>query len=87
VPNHKSAIKRARQNKKRNVRNKQIRSTGRTEIKKARLAIDAGDKDKAAAALKEVTAYLHSSVSKGVVHKNNAARRISRLAKQVNKLG
>ncbi len=87
MPNHKSAIKRVRQNRKKNLRNKIIRSTGRTTVKKVREAIDAGNKEDAQKALLEVTKILHTSVTKGSLHRNNAARRISRLALQVNKLG
>jgi len=86
VPNHKSAEKRDRQNKKKGARNMAVRSEARTTVKKVREAIDAGNKEDAQTALRAATAMLHSSASKGVVHKNNASRRISRLALLVNKM-
>ncbi len=87
MPNHKSADKRARQNVKRKLRNMAIRSTVRTVVKKARETISEGKKDEAQTALKEASKALLSSVTKGVLHKNSAARKQSRLALQVNKLG
>lgn len=87
MPNHKSAEKRAKQNVKRKERNMAVRSAARTVVKKTREAIASSKKDDAVAALKETSKTLLSSVSKGVLHKNNAARRISRLARQINKLG
>lgn len=87
MPNHKSAKKRERQNVKRNQRNTDIRSSARTSVKKTREAIDAGNKEEAVAGLKEVTKKLDTAASKGVIHRNNAANRISKLTAQVNKLG
>ena len=87
MPNHKSADKRARQNVKRKLRNMAIRSTVRTVVKKTRETISEGKKDEAQTALKAASKALLSSVSKGVSHKNSAARKQSRLALQVNKLG
>ena len=86
MPNHKSAIKRVRQNKRRNERNTHVRADARTTVKKVRDAILAGDKEKASALLILATSALHSASTKGVLHANNASRRISRLAKQVNKI-
>ena len=68
------------------MRNAAVRSEGRTLVKKARAAIRSGNKEDAVKALREVTKTLHSSASKGVIHRNNASRRISRLARQVNKM-
>lgn len=87
MPNHKSADKRARQNVKRRVRNMAISSAVRTIVKKTRKVISEGKKEEAQTALKETSKALLSSVSKGVLHKNSAARKQSRLALQVNKLG
>jgi len=86
VPNHKSAIKRTRQNDKRRIRNNEIRSAARTAVKKVRAAIEAQDKDTAQKLFVEVSSLLDGSVSKGVHHAKNAARRVSRLALQINKL-
>jgi len=86
VPNHKSAIKRVRQNKKRNARNTVIRSVARTEVKNVLAAIASGNKEEAEKALKSATSVFDSSVTKGVHHRNNASRRVSRLARRVNKM-
>ena len=86
MPNHKSAIKRTRQNKKRHARNSAVRSHARTAVRKVRAAILSGNKEEAATSLKEATSILDKSSSKGVHHENNTARRVSRLALQVNKM-
>lgn len=87
MPNHKSAIKRARQNDKRRLRNRHIMSTTRTYIKAVRAAIDSGDATAAQAALPKAVNALNASVSKGVIHRNQASRKISRLTRAVNELG
>ncbi|MBI4666495.1 MAG: 30S ribosomal protein S20 [Nitrospinae bacterium] len=87
MPNHKSAEKRDRQNKKRKLRNTVARASARTAVKKARTAIDAGQKEEGFAALKEAMKTLQTAASKGVIHKNNAARRISRLAQKLATAG
>ncbi len=82
---NKSAIKRAIQAEKRRLRNSHVKSTMKTNIKKALAAI--GDKDKSALgdAVKTAISYLDKASSKGVIHKNQASRRVSRLAKKANK--
>ena len=84
MANHKSADKRARQNPRRQERNMAARSACRTAVKKARQAIESGDKAKAAELLLAATKTLDRSVSKGVSHRKNASRRVSRLTNQVN---
>ncbi len=84
MPNHKSAIKRSRQNIKRNERNSSVRSAVRTTVKKVRAAITTGNKDKASVALKSAVSALDGSVTKGVHHTKNASRRVSRLTRQVD---
>ena len=86
MPNHKSAIKRVRQNETKRARNMAIRARARTAVKKVRAAIHAKDKETATKLLSEVASLLDGSVSKGVHHAKNAARRVSRLATQINKL-
>ncbi|MDH5510505.1 MAG: 30S ribosomal protein S20 [Nitrospinota bacterium] len=86
MPNHKSAIKRVRQNETKRMRNMAIRTRARTAVKKVRAAIDAKDKESATKLMLEVSSLLDGSVSKGVAHANNAARKISRLTLQINKL-
>ena len=86
MPNHQSAVKRTRQNKKRRARNAGIRAEARTAVKKVRAAVTAGNKDEAKKLLLEATVLLDCSVTKGVHHANNASRRVSRLAQAVNKM-
>lgn len=87
MAHHKSAIKRIKQNAKRNARNRHISSTLKTFIKRVREAVDANDKQAAVAALSAAIPVIDSSASKGVIHKSNAARNVSRLTRLVNTLG
>jgi small subunit ribosomal protein S20 len=75
----KSASKRIRVAERRRERNKPFRTAARTFVKKAEVAIAAGDADVAQAATLEAISVLDRVASKGVIHKNNAARRKSRL--------
>jgi small subunit ribosomal protein S20 len=81
-----SAMKRHRQSVKRNLRNKAVRSTVKTIIKKVETAIASGNKEDAGKALLEVTKALNKAASKGVIHRNTASRNISRLTRKVNAL-
>jgi small subunit ribosomal protein S20 len=83
VANIKSQIKRIGTNAKANERNKAVKSEVKTAVRATREAIVAGDKDKASAALKTATKKLDKAVSKGVIHKNQAANRKSAIAKKV----
>mgnify|MGYP005680412567 FL=1 len=83
---HKSAKKRIVRNEKRRVINHARISRIRTFVKKVESAIAAGDKDLAAQALKIAQPELHRGVSKGVLVKNTAARKISRLSKNIKAL-
>lgn len=87
MANHPSAEKRHRQSVKRAARNQAVRSQVRTEVKKLRTLVAQSDAGNARTALPGVASTLDKAASKGVLHKNAAARRISRLAKQVAKLG
>lgn len=87
MANHPSAEKRHRQSVKRAARNQAVRSHVRTEVKKLRTLVGSGDATNARASLPKVASTLDKAASKGVLHKNAAARRISRLARQVAKLG
>lgn len=86
MANIKSAKKRILVNKTKADRNKAIKSSVKTAIKKVRAAIDAQDKEAAKAALVAATAVIDKAATKGVYHKNNAARKVSRLAKAVNEM-
>lgn len=85
LPNTKSAAKAARQSERRRRRNQPVKSAAKTYVRKARLAIADGAEEALAAVVK-AQSYLDSAVTKGVIHKNNAARRKSRLMKRLNKL-
>ena len=84
MANIKSAKKRILVTETKAARNKAIRSAVKTSIKKVEAACVAKDKAAAEAALKSATSIIESACSKGVYHKNNAARKVSRLTKLVN---
>ncbi len=86
MANHKSALKRAKQNQVRNARNTHIRSTMRTLVKNIRTAVTAGDAEAANTALTKAIPFISRTASKGVIHKSTASRKISRLSKLVNTL-
>ncbi len=86
MANSKSAEKRARQAIANRARNVAQRSTVRNTIKKVVAAIHAGDKEQAAAALKAAEPVIDSMATKGIIHKNKAARHKSRLAQGVKAL-
>jgi len=86
LPNIKSAKKRARQSESRRMHNKHIRSGMRTKVKAVVSAIENGDKEAASAAYKIAVPALDSNVSKGILHKNKAARHKSRLNARINSM-
>lgn len=86
MANHKSAFKRIRQNKVRRERNRVVRSKVRTYAKKVREAVAAGDLETAQGDLTNATRQFAKAGSKGVMKKKTIARKISRLAKAVNKM-
>lgn len=86
MANIKSAKKRVIVNRTKAERNKAIRSEVKTSIKKVEAAVAAKDLAAAQAALKVATATIGSACSKGVYHKNNAARKVSRVSKAVNSI-
>ncbi|MEW6003419.1 MAG: 30S ribosomal protein S20 [Nitrospirota bacterium] len=81
-----SALKRVRQAAKRNIRNKSVRSAIKTIVKKVESAVASGNKEEAERALIEAVKTLNKAASKGVIHKNTASRKISRLTRKVNAL-
>ncbi|MGB0438933.1 MAG: 30S ribosomal protein S20 [Paracoccaceae bacterium] len=87
MANSPQAKKRARQNEKRFAVNKARRSRIRTYLRKVEEAIASGDQTAAAAALRAAQPELMRGVTKGVMHKNTASRKMSRLASRVNALG
>ncbi len=83
MANHASAKKRIRQTIKRTARNRHIRTTVRTYVKRCREAIESGNKAEAKEALKPAIKHIDMAVSKGVYHRKTGSRYISRLASQV----
>ena len=79
MANSAQARKRARQGEARRQHNGSLRSTARTHVKKVRRAVDAGDKDGAAAAYRAAVPVIDRMADKGILHKNQAARHKSRL--------
>ena len=79
MANHKSALKRARQNENRRLRNKGVKTRVKSVVKAVRTA-----GDDAAAKLDEAKSVIDKAAKKGVIHKRTAARKISRLAKHAN---
>ena len=79
--------KRARQNERRLAVNKARRSRIRTHLRKVEEAIASGDKDAAATALRAAQPELMRGVTKGVLHKNTVARKMSRLSSRVKAIG
>ena len=87
MANSPQAKKRARQNERNRLVNKNRRSRVRTFIRRVEEAIAIGDKESALAALKSAQPELMRGVSKGIYHRNTAARKMSRLAARVNAIG
>lgn len=83
MANTAQAKKRARQAEKSRIRNAGQRSNLRTFVKKVIAAVEAGDKEQAQSAFKTVVAVIDSAVTKGLIHKNKAARSKSRLNSKV----
>ena len=86
MANIKSQIKRNKQNEKRHERNKAVKSGLKTAVRKFREAAEAGDKDKAVELGRDASRKLDQAVSKGVIHKNQAANRKSSIAKKADSL-
>ncbi len=86
MANIKSAKKRILVIETKTARNKAIKSKVKTYIKKVQTAIASGDKAAAQAALVAATSEIDKACSKGVYHKNNASRKVARLAAAVNKM-
>jgi small subunit ribosomal protein S20 len=83
LANSKSALKRQLQSERRRLRNRAVRTTARTTVANARVAIDHGDAD-SAEAVRMAQRTLDIGARKGILHPNNAARRKSRLMKRLN---
>ncbi|QGU05253.1 30S ribosomal protein S20 [Corynebacterium comes] len=87
MANIKSQQKRILTNEKARLRNQMVRASVRTEVRKFRALLEAGDKTAAEAQLRTVSRALDKAVTKGVFHRNNAANKKSALALAFNKMG
>ena len=86
MANSAGSKKRARQAVKRNQHNSQIRAKARTFVKKVAYAVAAGEKEEAVSGFASMQKNLDQAVSKGLIHKNQAARKKSRLSAQIKAL-
>jgi small subunit ribosomal protein S20 len=86
VANIKSQIKRNKQNEKAHQRNRAVKSELRTHVRKFREAVETGDVAAATSALQVASRKLDKAVSKGIIHKNQAANRKSAIAKKLSEL-
>jgi len=84
LANHKSALKRARQNEIRRLRNKSVKTRVKSIVKDVRLCVDGSSKEDALKKLDMAKSSIDRAAQKGVIHKKTASRKISRLAKLVN---
>ena len=87
MANNNSAKKRIRVTARRTLRNKIVRSQTRTAIKKFLALVSSGDKAAAENEFRSTRKAIDKACAKGVIHKNNASRKISRLAVRINKMG
>ena len=86
MANIKSQLKRIRTNEKARLRNKSIKSSLKTAVRRFREAVAAGEKDRALGELRVASRALDKAVSKGVIHRNQAANRKSAMAQRANQL-
>jgi small subunit ribosomal protein S20 len=87
VANHPSALKRHRQSEKRRVRNRSVKTKLKNLVRQVRESVGANDAEASAKSFAAAARALDKAVSKGVLHRNNASRRISRLARAVSRAG
>ena len=86
MASHKSALKRAKQNEVKRLRNKGYKTRAKTAVKEVRAAVADKSPEKAGESFKSAVSIIQKTASKGVIHKNKAARKISRLARLVNQI-
>ncbi len=86
MANHKSAVKRARQNEIKRIRNKSIKTRTKNVVKEVRYAVSENSNEAALSKLNIAKSTIDNAAKKGVIHKNTAARKISRLSKLVNNI-
>jgi len=85
LANHPSALKRARQSKTRKLRNLAHRTRAKSVVKEVRALVQSSDPVQVQEKFKKAVSTLHRSASKGVIHRKKASRKISRLARAVNR--
>jgi small subunit ribosomal protein S20 len=86
LANHPSALKRARQNLKRRERNRSAKTQIKNIVKTVRSAVDENSKEVALKELNSAKSLINKTARKGIIHRNTAARKISRLSKLVNQV-
>lgn len=86
MANHKSAIKRARQNEEQRVRNRSRKTRMKHVVRKLEEVISSKSRENAFVELKQAISVITKTAAKGVIHKNTASRKISRLTRRVNAL-
>lgn len=86
MPDKGSVLKKTRQNRARRERNRDVKSSMRTAVKKLLEAVETHDVEKARQELKKVVPSIDKAASKGVIHRNTASRKISRLTRKVDSL-
>ena len=87
MANHKDAIKRNKQNERRRMRNRHYRTKMRNQIRVVRNAIANGENEAAQAEFTKAVSVIQRNVTKGIIHRNQAARKVARLHKAVAALG
>jgi len=87
MPNIKQQVKRVRKAEEQRVRNRSVKSALKTQTKKFESALDSGDKASAEDEFRALSRQLDKAVSKGVIHKNKAANKKSRMARDLNGMG
>ncbi|RLC31936.1 MAG: 30S ribosomal protein S20 [Deltaproteobacteria bacterium] len=86
MANHKAALKRARQNEVRRLRNKGYKTRVKKAIREVRTAIAEKSEEQARENFVKAVSIIQKTTSKGIIHKNQASRKISRLARQINQI-
>jgi len=86
LANHKSALKRARQNEVKRIQNKGYKTRVKKAVKEVRTALSDNSVDQAKKSFVKTVSIVQKAASKGVIHKKQASRKISRLATQINQL-
>lgn len=84
MANHKSALKRARQNQIRRTRNKSVKTRVKNVVKDLKLAIDGESKEAVPEKLNAAKSFIDKAAKKGVIHRKTAARKVSRLSRLAN---